>query len=343
MSRRVLQLFALTTALVVAGPTAAWACGGIVAPGNAGVLRKATTLAAWHAGYEHYVTGFRFASGSTSFGYIVPLPGVPAKIEKAGEWTLERLGLEVNPVREADTELLAAPAAGRVTVLQQVRVDALDITVVRGGGSDVAAWAKEHGFALTPDTPEILTHYSDAGAIFALAKFDVEAAASKGLIEGQGTVVHFTIPMSAPWIPLRILGLGKPAAEVVEADLFVLTDERPTLAPALWTMDGVTLKISRPASEALLADLGSDRGMEWLPRSGMWLTAFEMRSPAVTIVDDLSIDGGGPPQHAPTAPPTRVPTSDPAMWPWITAMSWAVLAVIVLVLALARRPRVRTA
>src|SRR2546426_5939898 len=108
MTRRLLSIIVLMMALLVLGAGSALACGGLVAPGHAEVLQKATTLAAWHAGYEHYVTGFQFAGSASNFGYIVPLPGVPSRIEKAGDWTLERLEREVNPVR-ASFALAAAP------------------------------------------------------------------------------------------------------------------------------------------------------------------------------------------------------------------------------------------
>jgi hypothetical protein len=96
MTRRLLTVSSLALALLTLGPAAAFACGGLVAPGHAEVLQKATTLAVWHAGYEHYVTGFRFAGTADSFGYIVPLPGAPVSIVKGGNWTLERLEREVN-------------------------------------------------------------------------------------------------------------------------------------------------------------------------------------------------------------------------------------------------------
>ena len=77
MIRRVLAALACAGAILIAGSGVASACGGLVAPGHAEVLQKATTLAAWHDGYEHYVTGFVFAGSASDFGYIVPLPGVP--------------------------------------------------------------------------------------------------------------------------------------------------------------------------------------------------------------------------------------------------------------------------
>src|SRR5207302_5026132 len=159
----------LAALAILAAP--AFACGGLVAPGHAEVLQKATTLAAWHDGLEHYITGFQFAGAADRFGYIVPLPGVPSKIEKAGQWTLERLEREVNPVKALFDLAVPQAAGGGVQVLQRAKVDALDITVVRGGRPYVAAWAEANGFDLTPDTPSVLGAYSSKGAVFALARF----------------------------------------------------------------------------------------------------------------------------------------------------------------------------
>jgi hypothetical protein len=310
MARRLILVPILALVLLVLGSGAALACGGLIAPGHAEVLRKATTLSAWHEGFEHYVTGFRFAGTASSFGYIVPLPGVPTKIEKGGEWTLERLGQEINPGFELQAGF--ARLAQDVQVIQKVRIEALDITVVRGGGADVAAWARKNGFDLTPDTPSILGRYSSSGAVFALAKFDGVEAAERGLSEGQGQTIHFTIPLRAPWIPLQILALGKGAPEVVEADLFVLTDHAPSLSPQIWDMPGMSLRAYRPADPSLLLDLRSDEGMGWLPTEGMWLTALSLSTPAGALAYDLSIDGGGPP---------RLSALEPAgsRWTWWVA------------------------
>src|SRR5207249_11217937 len=97
MTRRLVSIVVLAMVLLVLGAGSALACGGLVAPGHAEVLRKATTLSAWHAGFEHYVTGFRFAGDAKGFGYIIPLPGGPVKIEKGGAWTLQRREREINP------------------------------------------------------------------------------------------------------------------------------------------------------------------------------------------------------------------------------------------------------
>lgn len=334
MARRLVLVPVLTLVLLVLGSGAALACGGLIAPGHAEVLRKATTLSAWHNGLEHYVTGFRFAGSASSFGYIVPLPGVPTKIEKGGGWTLERLEQEINPVRELAADGFAFAAAPKVQVIQKVRIEALDITVVRGGGADVAAWARKHGFDLTPDTPRILGRYSSSGAVFALAKFDRVEATERGLIEGEGQTIHFTIPLKAPWIPLQILALGKGAPEVVEADLFVLTDHAPSLSPQIWDMPGMSLRAYRQADPLLLQDLRSDEGMGWLPEKGMWLTALSLSTPAGALAYDLSIDGGGPPHLEALAPSGSRST-------WWVAMVVGVLGAVTLMVLWRSAPPVR--
>lgn len=318
MLRRLLSLSVLSLALALLGPASAFACGGLVAPGHAEALQRATTLSAWHGGFEHYITGFQFIGSADRFGYIIPLPGVPTKIEKAGEWTLERLLREINPVEDFAAVAAAAPQARSVQVIKRVTVDALDIVVVKGGGRDVAAWAGRNGFDLTPDTPQVMQGYSSAGAIFALAKFDNKEAVKRGLSEGQGTIIHFTIPTKAPWIPLRILALGKNQAELVDADLFVLTDDVPSLSLGADELPGLTVRSFGKAGTSLLQDLRSDRGMRWLPRSGMWFTALSIHTPAGNIRSDLSIDGGGP-----TAPsqPVVVPNDGGTMWSiWMASM-----------------------
>ena len=114
------------------------------------------------------------------------------------------------------------------------------------------------------------------------AAFDADAAAARGQAVGDGTPVHLTIPTDNPWVPLRILGLGKADGELVEADVYLLTDEKPAMLPnpgAAFESGGLILDHSAPASDLLLADLRSDVGMEWVPESA-WLTKVVVESDA---------------------------------------------------------------
>src|SRR2546425_2661552 len=114
----------------------ALACGGLVAPNGAVRLARATTLVAWHDGIERYMTSFTYQGDISKVGWIVPLPAVPLKIEKGGAWTLQRLARETRPQVE-DVAFGAARTAASVAVLQQVVIDALDITVLKGSGQQV--------------------------------------------------------------------------------------------------------------------------------------------------------------------------------------------------------------
>ncbi len=128
-------------ALFVLQSQSVFACGGLIAPNGAIRLSRAATLVAWHDGIERYMTSFTYQGDVSKLGWIVPLPAVPLKIEEGGGWTLQRLALETRPQPILDrTSNAAAPTAG-VQVLQQVKIEALDITVLKGSGQAVLDWA----------------------------------------------------------------------------------------------------------------------------------------------------------------------------------------------------------
>ena len=271
----------------------ALACGGLIGPNGAVNLLRTTTLAGYHDGEEHYITAFRFAGGGGAFGSLTPLPGIPSSVEKGGDWTLQRLIRETDPVPEG--VLFAAGAArafDSAEELMKVRIDALDVTVLRGGAAAVGQWASDHGFRLPPDAPEVLDFYADRSPIFLAAVFDADAAGQRGQAVGDGTPVHITIPTDNPWVPLRILALGKGATERVDADVYLLTDRRPALLPAPTGDNGLGLRHSAPATDSLLGDLRSDRGMEWIPGSA-WLTKVAIDAAAPQLAFDLAIDASG--------------------------------------------------
>ena len=320
MRRIAAPLSALALSLAFAGPTLA--CGGLIGPNGAVNLLRTTTLAGYHDGVEHYVTAFEFAGGGGAFGSITPLPGIPTDVVRGGDWTLQRLIRETNPPALEAAFFAAGAAADRAIVLQEVRIDALDITILQGGGAEIGVWAKEHGFSLPPDAPEVLDFYAERSPIFMAASFDADAAAERGQAVGDGTPVHLTIPTDNPWVPLRILALGKTSGETVEADVYLLTDVRPVMLPgpgSFLAKGGLELAHSSAASDLLLADLRSDAGMEWIPERA-WLTKIAIDAAAEDLRFDLAIDvsGAGQPslRDAGFAPfgPFPAPPSSTTVW-----------------------------
>src|SRR5216683_7699045 len=97
MLKKVIPGAVASLAFVLAQTLPAAACGGLVAPNGAIRLERATTLVAWHDGVEHYMTSFSYTGEADSFGWIVPLPAVPDKVEEGGGWTLQRLFRETHP------------------------------------------------------------------------------------------------------------------------------------------------------------------------------------------------------------------------------------------------------
>src|SRR2546430_8825298 len=95
--RRVLCFVALALVPVALAAGPAVACGGLVGENGTIQLTRTTTLAAFHDGVERYVTSFEFSGTGAEVGSIVPLPAVPTKVERGGDWTLQRLEREGRP------------------------------------------------------------------------------------------------------------------------------------------------------------------------------------------------------------------------------------------------------
>jgi hypothetical protein len=324
------------------------ACGGLIGPNGAVNLLRTTTLAGYHDGIEHYVTAFQFAGGGGAFGSITPLPGIPTSVVKGGDWTLQRLIRETSPVQfDGLAREAAVPAASGAEELMKVKIDALDITVLRGGGADIGQWATKHGFRLPPDSPEVLDFYAERSPIFLAAAFDADAASELGQRVGDGTPVHITIPTNNPWVPLRILALGKTGTEPVQADVYLLTDKTPALLPVPTGTNGIRLDHSAAASDGLLADLRSDRGMEWIPSSA-WLTKVAVDGEAAQLSYDLAVDasGAGAPSAVDaglTMPGSPPPPSTVDLTRLLLALGFAGLGLIGIGLMAGARPNRRMA
>ena len=295
MRRLAAPIAALAFTLALAAPTLA--CGGLIGPNGAVNLLRTTTLAGYHDGdraLRHLVRVRRRWRRLRQHH-----PAARHSEQRRSRGRLDPAAPRARDRPTATASCLFFGSAGaadsRAQVLQQVRIDALDITILKGGGAEIGVWAREHGFSLPPDAPEVLDFYANRSPIFMAASFDADAAAERGQAIGDGTPVHLTIPTDNPWVPLRILALGKSAAETVQADVYLLTDDRPALLPAPGSKEaegGLRLAHSAGASTELLTDLRTDKGMEWVPQ-GAWLTKIEIDTAAVNLRFDLAIDACG--------------------------------------------------
>lgn len=277
-----------------------FACGGLVAPDGDVHLARASTLVAWHAGIEHYLTTFTYQGTATHLGWIVPLPAVPLKIEQGGAWTLQRLSLATHPqptFAVAGTSASASPAQ----VLQQVQIEALDISVVKGSGQAIVDWAEHNGFSLDGDTREHLLIYAQASPIFMAARFDLTAAKARHQLSGDGTPILITMPTPRIWVPLEVLALD---GQDVHADLYLLTDHPLNISDVALHLgqspigsqipgtQGFEVAYQQPVSSELYHDLSTDRNMAWV-HPGSWLTYLSLDAPAASVTYDMGVSTTG--------------------------------------------------
>ncbi len=342
--RFIIPLFVLI--LFVLDSKAAFACGGLVAPNGAIRLARATTLVAWHDGIEHYMTSFRYQGNVSSLGWIVPLPAVPLKIEEGGAWTLQRLFRETHPVQfEAERGVaLAASKADDVEVLQQTKVQALDITVIRGSGKAVLDWATKNGFSVDGLTRGHILVYAQGSPIFMAAKYDTAEAKARKLLQGDGSPVLLTMKTPNIWVPIEILALEDQKAE---ADLYLLTDTpvntsdlgaklgQSAVGKEIPDAPGFNVVSQKKLSQELYNDLSTDRNMSWV-RSDSWLTYLSLDAPQTAISYDLGIGSDGIIRVAPygTAPLAVIESPKVQKLPdWLSLLPFSMLPLVIVLWA----------
>ncbi|HLZ56436.1 MAG TPA: DUF2330 domain-containing protein [Ktedonosporobacter sp.] len=311
------KLFTRLAALIIAiglfatQAVSAFACGGLVAPDGDVRLGRATTLVAWHDGIERYMTSFSYQGDASNLGWIVPLPAVPLKIEAGGAWTLQRLQREAEPPRFDVFSATAPSAAGSAQVLEQVKVEALNITVIRGSGQEILNWAAGNGFSVDGDTRAHLLVYAQGSPIFMAAKYDVSAAKARHQQQGDGAPVLITMKTAHPWIPFEVLALD---GQQVQADLFLLTDTpvntsdlnvklgQSAVGQEIPGAPGFKVVFQEKMNDLLYHDLSTDRNMGWVPRES-WYTYLNLDAPDTAVTYDMGISSNGVIRLAPFGTP----------------------------------------
>ena len=105
------------------------------------------------------------------------------------------------------------------------------------------------------------------------------------------------------WVPLEVLAN---ALDPVNADLFLLTDARPTtgeefglfgiptssVGDELPGAPGFTLQAQERMTPQLHTDLSSDRNMAWVPSDG-WVTHLTLNASSTTVDYDMNVSPSG--------------------------------------------------
>ena len=286
-------------AAVVLQASQALACGGLVAPDGDVHLAKATTFVAWSAGVEHYVTSFAYTGAVADVGWIVPLPAIPTSITEAGAWTLQRLEREFAPpdLEFAPLALPETAGAPEAVVVEQVQVEALDVTVIKGTGQAVINWCVHNGFLVSAEIENHLLRYASSSPIFMAAKYNTSLALERHQQAGDGVPLLITMRTPQLWVPLEILAT---AGTTVNADLFLLTDKPlvaqsgvPVISGAskgsvVDGAKGFTVAGAEPMNASLHHDLSIDRNMSWVPATG-YVTYLTLNAPGADVTYDLGV------------------------------------------------------
>src|SRR5216683_2454909 len=103
-----------------------------------------------------------------------------------------------------------------------LKIEAVNITVIKGSGQEVLNWAASNNFFLNTETREHLLAYAKGSPIFLAAKYDTSAAKARGLFQGDGTHILITMKTAHIWVPLEVLAIE---GQQVQADLYLLTDQ----------------------------------------------------------------------------------------------------------------------
>jgi hypothetical protein len=361
MRKKLLIIPVLAIALFIFQTRSAFACGGLIAPDGDVRLGRASTLIAWHDGVEHYLTSFSYEGSESNLGWIVPLPAVPENIQDGGAWTLQRLNIESHPEREP----FLGPAvidASSAQVVEQVQIEALNITVIKGSGEEVVNWATQNGFTLNDETRAHLLIYAKGSPIFMAAKYDTHLAAERHQLRGDGVPLLITMRTEHPWVPLEVLALD---GQEVQADLYFLTDiplnisdfnakiGQSAVGSEVPGAPGLQVAFQEQMPDQLYKDLSSDRNMGWV-RPNSWFTYLSLDAPSEQVTYDLGISNAGVIRLAPfgTSPmavvdgmhsqelPAWIPTLPLNTPQWV--MGFLIAAMVVLsTLFLIRRSRAK--
>ena len=228
---------AIAAALVFGSAVSALACGGLIAPNGTISLTRTTTLAAYHDGIEHYLTSFEFAGRRRrASDRSSPLPGVPTKGRSraaTGRCSASSSRCSRRHVRRADVRSATrAPAPAPTVLLRDAdrRARHHGAQGRRGRGRGLGARARLLPAAGRARGARLLRRAQPDLHGHAVQRRS--APPRRASASGDGTPVHVVIPTADPWVPLRILALGQQADDLVQADVFLLTDREPGDAAA---------------------------------------------------------------------------------------------------------------
>jgi len=317
MRKKCIALLFPLLALLIFLPLPALACGGPLSPNDSVHLTTAQTLVGWHNGIEYYMTNFAYSGEASKFGWVLPLPAQPQKIEEGSMSVFSDLSSEAAQGRSnrgwfSSGNYAANP--GGAQVLQRKIIHSLNISIIQGNGLQIVNWARGNGFTVGAETQAHLLMYARASSIFMAARYELPPA-HQSQSQNQGESVPILLTMKTPslWIPVELLATD---GGQTSANFYLLTDQPLVLSS--WQSKlglsptgedipgapGLTVFYRERLPDTFVQVMASEANMGWIWQHA-WFTELSLFAPAAQVTYDIGISPSGVIHSAPFGTPPK--------------------------------------
>lgn len=305
MLKKGIALFFPLLALLAFLPLPALACGGPLSPNDSIHLTTAQTLVGWHNGIEYYMTNFAYSGEASQFGWVLPLPAQPQKIEEGSMPVFSDLNSEAaqgSSNRGWFSSGTYATNPGGAQVLQRTIIHSLNISIIQGNGPQIVNWARENGFAVDAETQAHLLMYARASSIFMAARYELPSThQSQAQKQGESAAILLTMKTPSPWIPVELLATD---GGQTSAKFYLLTDQPLVLSS--WQSKlglsptgeevpgapGLTVRYREQLPDSLVQVMASESNMGWIWQHA-WFTELDLFAPAAQVTYDIGVGPSG--------------------------------------------------
>jgi hypothetical protein len=269
--RRLLAALLLGSALTVAAPAYACACGGLVdRPGQDTSVTSETALVVWDGAQETILLRLSTRTEAVSAGLLVPTPS-PATVELGDDQVFNDLADVTAPRTESRWHLFGAPllfggggddgSAGAapgdgVEVLSSVDLGPLRATTIAAANTPaLQAWLDQHGYDASPDLLATVTPYVQDTWTFVALQLTAEGRSLQGDL--PPIAMHFASDEAV--YPMR---MSAAAQETQQPLVYVLAQHRMLRTDTL--ASGTTRPETTFAGRVASGDVVSSDLEDWL-------------------------------------------------------------------------------
>lgn len=220
----VIATLGTTFVALVPGAAQACACGGAYPPEDTELVAGDETvfLSRTEDGRERMEMGLELTGDTKDVAVLVPTPAVPEVTQGSAARLAELDELSTPPPEpeeyEGDGDGAGAPPTGAPEILDQVVLDDVVATVLRGGTAEgVVNWLADNGYAQKPTVEPVIAEYLADDWIFTAIKLRTDVPVS-----GRVDPVVLTFVSEALVYPMRMSSVAEDPGSVTA---YVLADE----------------------------------------------------------------------------------------------------------------------